>query len=492
VKALARHLGCNNITVVESVKDIEEKLFGKIRNIALHDISAFMLSAQNPMEMSRSIVKVVADAHNATTLYISGIRNAKDATHLTGILDLLNRRRRDRIGSIRILFEPTLSSVSEIIPIDAYGKDFLRVRPLISRFLKYGKYVWRGGNALGEGEYLYTSPSARTFFEILLDTLRSKSIGSSDIRVWYIRKGNPLNVMVTMAGQKGDGVIARIPMNRYANGRTKKAYENIETIWEKHGGFGGTVPAPMGTWEINGEMVYLEKRVVGRCIETRKSMDDRLYLLGVEWISAFHLRTMKKRICTVRDFRRLVEEPVSQFSSCLDPCGKEKMGRMTSNLSARLLDREFPFVFMHGDYKLENILFHGDLNRIAGVIDWDLGCEEGVPVLDVLSLIFFHRWGVSGKPYNLLLKEFVRDHTFFIVERRLLRAYLESAGIDTSCKIGVFLALFWLYYVSMRMVPSLWNNREWRQNNVDPILDMLSNDEWWSRVDDAFFSKERT
>lgn len=485
VKEMARHHGCDNITVFESMMDVEDNRFDKIGNIALHDISAFIASAQNPIEASHSIRKVVANARNATTLYVSGIRAAGDVTEWNRILDLLKRRRQDRAGSLRVLFEPTLSRVSEIIPMDVDGKDFLRVRPWVARFLKYGKYVWRGGKALGEGEYLYLSPTARTFFEILLENIRNRSIGAGDLRVEYIRKGNPLNVMVSLTGEKGGGFIARIPMNRYANDRTRRAYENIETIWKEYGGCGGTVPEPAGAWEIRGEAAYLERRVVGRCVETRKSMDDRLYRLGVEWISAFHLRTMDKRNCTASDFGRLVVEPVSQFAPCLDAGGKEKMDRMVSNLSARLLERDFPFVFMHGDFKLENILFGEDLHRIAGIIDWDLGCGQGIPVLDILNLIFFHRWGVTGKQYNLLLDELVRDHAFSAAERRVIKAYLESTGIDMAGKVGVFLALFWLYYVSMRMVPYIWSIDEWRHSNVDPILDMLSDDAWWRELDRA-------
>jgi len=487
VKELAKYHGCDNLIVVESMKDVEEHLFGKIRNIALHDISAFISSANNPLEVSASIERVVANARNATTIYVSGIRKGGDDTGSKRILDLLTKRRRGRTGSIRVLFEPTLSGVSEIIPMDAEGKDFLHVRHFISRFLKYGKYVWRGGKALGEGEYTYLSLSAKTFLEILLDTLRSRSTGSGDMRVGYIRKGNPLNVMVSLTGGSEEGFIARIPMNRYANDRTRKAYENIETIGKKYGGCGGTVPAPAGTWDISGETVYLEKRVVGRCIETRKSMDNRLYRLGVEWISAFHLRTMEKRNWTNLDFRRLVEEPVSQFASCLDAGGKKRIERMTSHLADRMLDREFPFVFMHGDFKLENIIFRGDLQGIAGIIDWDLGCEQGVPVLDLLNLIFFHRWGVSGRPYHQLMEEIVRHRTLSIDEQRALKSYFGLTGIDVEGKTGVFLALFWLYYVSMRTVPYIWSVGEWRQSNVNPILDMLSDDEWWDRLERVDF-----
>jgi len=482
-KELARHYGCDNITVVQSVSEVEETLFNKIRNVALHDIARFMSLAQNPTEIFRSIGKVIASAHNATTLYVSGMRDANGTVGWKGIPALVNRWRRHRTGSIRVLFEPTLSGVSEIIPVDTYRKYFLRARPLRSRMVKYAKRVWRGGKALGEGEYLYRYSSAQTFFEILLDTIRSESIVSGGLRVDYIKRANPLNAIVSMTDETGNGCVARIAMDGYANDRTKMAYENMETVLKKHDGFGGTVPVPMGSWDIGGEPVYLEKRVVGRCFEARKSMDDRLYRLGVEWISAFHVRTMEKRRCTTRDFWRLVEGPVSRFASCLDTCGKGKMDRMVAHLSARLLEREFPFVFMHGDYKLEHILFRRDLSGIAGVIDWDLGCEQGVPLLDVLNLIFFHRANVSRKPCHVLLKEFMRACSFSPAEQRVLKAYLSSVRMDTEGKAGVFLALFWLYYVSMRAMPCLWNSVEWRQNHVNPILDILSDDEWWSHHD---------
>jgi hypothetical protein len=483
VKDLARHHGCANIIVAESLEDIDEKLFGRMGNVALHNISAFLSSARNPQEVASSIEKVVTGAYSATTLYVSGVRNGAVAPGFRRILNLLEKKRRDRHASIRVLFEPTLESVSELIPMAAEGKDFLRVRPVISRCLKYGKYVWRGGKALGEGEYLYLSPHVRTFFEIILDKIRSGASVPGDIRVDYIRKGNPLNVMVSLTEENGSGFIVRIPLNQYANARTKRAYENMEAIGRKYGGCGGTVPLTAGAWDVNGEEIYLEKRVEGRSIESRRSMDAPLYRMGVEWISAFHRRTMEIRKCRKHDFMRLVEDPIASFAPSLNADEKRKIDRVISNLSDRLLDREFPFVFMHGDFKLENILFREDLKGIAGIIDWDLGIEQGVPVVDVVNLILFHRWGLSGKPYNQIIEEIVRHKTFTADEQRILKSYYESTGIKEEVKSGVYLALFWIYYVSMRSVPYVWSVVEWRKNNVDVVLDMLSDDEWWRRLD---------
>ncbi|TFG91023.1 MAG: aminoglycoside phosphotransferase family protein, partial [Syntrophobacterales bacterium] len=479
VKELARHHGCSNILVAESLEDIDDKLFGSIRNVALHNISGFLSSARNPQEVSSFIEKVILVAHNATTFYVSGVKSGAVFPGFGRILGLLEKKRKERQASIRVLFEPTLESVSELIPLASESKDFLRVRPVISRLQKYGKYVWRGGKALGEGEFLYLTPFVRTFFEIIIEMLSTKASVPGNIRVDYIRKGNPIKVMGSLTGENGSGFIVRIPLNSYSNGRTKRAYVNMETIGRKYSYCGGTVPRTVGAWDVNGEEVYLEKRVEGRSVESRRSMDDPLYQMGVEWISSFHRQTMENRTCTKQDFMRLVADPIAFFALSLDPCGKRKMDRVISRLSDRLLGREFPFVFMHGDFKLENILFRNDLKGIAGIIDWDLGIEQGAPVVDILNLILFHRSEQSGTPYHKILEEMVRQQTFAADEWRVLKSYYESTGINQEIESGVYVALFWIFYVTMRTVPYVWSVVEWRTNNVDGVLDMLSDDEWW-------------
>ena len=92
---------------------------------------------------------------------------------------------------------------------------------------------------------------------------------------------------------------------------------------------------------------------------------------------------------------------------------------------------------LHGDYRLENVLFHPNSpGRIAAVLDWE-SASLGDPLVDLGLLLTF--WEGAGRP----LKPIASAHTTgrgFPSVRQLAERYALKTGADLS-RLGWYLAL---------------------------------------------------
>ena len=122
---------------------------------------------------------------------------------------------------------------------------------------------------------------------------------------------------------------------------------------------------------------------------------------------------------------------------------------MEQAIRARLAGRELPLVFMHGDFKLENVIFDEDDGRLRGVIDWELAQHPGPPLLDLLYLLFYDRIvRRRSAPLAALAAAGLQEWTD--EERAQLDAYhavLDCRGVERPLA-----ALFVVHHIGLRTV----------------------------------------
>jgi hypothetical protein len=80
----------------------------------------------------------------------------------------------------------------------------------------------------------------------------------------------------------------------------------------------------------------------------------------------------------LRPLARVLEgdEACSVYSACLE------------RLEQRVVGRVFPIVPTHGDFWINNLMWDSRRGEISGILDWDRGQAQGLPLLDLFQLLF--------------------------------------------------------------------------------------------------------
>ncbi|KAG2366201.1 kinase-like domain-containing protein [Suillus spraguei] len=73
------------------------------------------------------------------------------------------------------------------------------------------------------------------------------------------------------------------------------------------------------------------------------------------------------------------------------PCFEEMIGWYQKNLPD---ERKTGLRIVHGDYKLDNMIFHPTENRVIGILDWEL-CTLGSPLADLANLT--QPWAIDAR-----------------------------------------------------------------------------------------------
>ena len=114
-------------------------------------------------------------------------------------------------------------------------------------------------------------------------------------------------------------------------------------------------------------------------------------------------------------------------------------------LSGKALNK----VFMHGDFKMENLILDRNSLEINGVIDWELAEKEGLPLLDLLYLITYNKIMVAGIDEFAAIRLFLLEDKFTDEDQQLLDLYKEQLDIDGPL-YEALLVMFIVHHLGIR------------------------------------------
>jgi len=127
---------------------------------------------------------------------------------------------------------------------------------------------------------------------------------------------------------------------------------------------------------------------------------------------------------------------------------------ITSNLYKKIQGSKVSISRRHGDFKLENMLFYK--GNVVGIFDFDLFCEEGIAILELMHLIGSNYYIENVNNIDELVTDVLLPFRLKLYETQLFEKFPGFAGFSHPSWHALVL-LYWLDHMVSRHVSIVKN-----------------------------------
>lgn len=242
-------------------------------------------------------------------------------------------------------------------------------------------------------------------------------------------------------------VVVKMPLDRESEGRCSVNNEMLKSLISTS--ITVFVPQSLDAGIFEEKKYYIESRLPGSAIDLPLSNIDEMVGKAADFIMRFHRETAKDIVIDRSSFKHLFGHYFDRLYPYLNDEYKTKLLKIESRIKGELIGESFKIVWFHGDYKAENVLFDTKSWEIRGVIDWDLSKIEGLPLLDILYLLFYRQYTLTKRSVADVLKDMFSGTSFEDAEEKIIRKYCSAIGINSDFRQSL-LIMFWIHHVSVR------------------------------------------
>lgn len=267
------------------------------------------------------------------------------------------------------------------------------------------------------------------------------SLGVSDTESIVFR--DPNTAVVTSR----DAVL-RIPFDRASEARCRlnaRVLAALETT-----PLAGFVPRPLGGGSACGLPYYRESRLPGTVPAAKGRETRSLTRTAAEFMTAFHLQTAREITIDGRRFHRLFARDLRRLDAYLDGPGRLKRELLERSLRRRFLYAPCKTVWLHGDCTFENLLFDPSRRYVRGVTGWGLARRDGLPLLDIFSLLMQAQSRSTRRPVEDVFRERCFVGRWDTEEGTIIDRYVSLLHLPREY-VRPLLVMFWVTYTVRRL-----------------------------------------
>lgn len=241
--------------------------------------------------------------------------------------------------------------------------------------------------------------------------------------------------------------VIRLPLDGLSAARCRQNKRILERLAGARQAF--CAPRFYGSGVVCGQEYYVESKIVGEGMNPKDKRIEAFLRKAADLICEFHNNTAKNILIDKIAFKRLFGREFSRLSPRLNAQYREKLAHMETRLAQDTVGTEFKTVWMHGDFKIENILMDGGITKISGIIDWDLSRNWGFPLVDIFYLLFNNQSELTGKSVLRIFLNRLSSDDFTGHEKDIIKNYLVKMNLSCAY-IAPMLVMFFLHHVTQR------------------------------------------
>ena len=216
-----------------------------------------------------------------------------------------------------------------------------------------------------------------------------------------------------------------------------------------------------------GETCFAISEIPGMTVDRHIRHLERLTHNAADFLIRFNQITAHETIIDDTVFENLFATIVRQVITTY-PDTRQSMERIETHLRRIVHGKSIATVWLHGDYKLENLIFDKKTLEINGIIDWEHSRRNNLPWLDLMYLLAYNRIVSEDRDFfdvyrDVILPENHTDH-----EKSVIAAYARALPVTPDMKT-VLTCLFFMHHIGFRYIYIM--RREGDRRNIFTTLD---------------------
>jgi len=228
----------------------------------------------------------------------------------------------------------------------------------------------------------------------------------------------------------------------------------------------GVIPVFLGERQIGGCGVTAYSEQLGMTVDHNVRYLPHLTTAAAAWLREFHKATAHAVQMNAFEFDRVFAH-LFEKARARNPQLSSPITALEEQVRGRLMGQELLLSWMHGDFKLENVVFDQRTLTLQGVIDWDRAWDPGPPLVDLLYLLLYNRVVrtkidlIAAARQGLVRQDWTAD------ERELLEAHHNTLGTRGLSETAMG-ALFLIHHIGVRFIYDLQ-----REDTLADLCDLL-------------------